>query len=56
MKEHPWGLFPWTVLVIALVVPNPFKLALDPVDADDTASLALCSVRCCSLEEASLID
>ena len=25
MKEHTVGLLPWAVLVLALVVPNPFK-------------------------------
>ena len=43
MKEHSWGLFPWTVLVIALVVPNPFKLAVKPVAAGASSSVEICS-------------
>ena len=45
MKEHSWGLFPWTVLVIALVVPNPFKLAVNPVAAGASAPSELCSSK-----------
>jgi len=42
MKEHSWGLFPWIVLVFALVVPNPFELSLGPVPPDDASTLATC--------------
>ena len=43
MKEHTVGLLPWAVLVFALVVPNPFKLALDPAYAGDASRWNSCS-------------
>ena len=39
MKEHTVGLLPWAVLV----VPNPFKLALDPAYAGDASRWESCS-------------
>ena len=43
MKEHTVGLLPWVVLVFALVVSNPFKLALDPAYAGDASRWESCS-------------
>ena len=43
MKEHTVGLLPWAVLVLALVVPNLFKLALDPAYAGEASRWESCS-------------
>tara|TARA_Y100000739_G_C20260112_1_gene307331 strand:+ start:310 stop:453 length:144 start_codon:yes stop_codon:yes gene_type:complete len=42
VKEHSWGLFPWAILVLALVVPNPFKAALEPAIIEQTIKKDFC--------------
>tara|TARA_B100002051_G_scaffold12773_1_gene10637 strand:- start:514 stop:678 length:165 start_codon:yes stop_codon:yes gene_type:complete len=45
MTEKPIGLFPWAILIFALVVPNPWKLASERAFAEQSVTTEQCSIR-----------
>ena len=44
MSERPLGLFPWVILIIALVVPNPWKLASERAFAEKILKTEQCTM------------